>query len=250
MRYRVWPYRQGSHSAKALATALGGLLLKRQASRFRPGPRDVIINWGDTDPPAFVTVNREGIRNASNKLIFFRRMRDAGFADIIPAFWESRDAIPPKSFPVVCRTVLSGHSGAGIVIAENANELVEAPLYTQYVKKSEEYRIHVGKVGEEFRVIRVQRKARRHDTPDAQVNWRVRNHANGFVYVRHEGEPRPGTFRAAFNALSASGLDFGAVDLIYNEKSEKSYVLEINTAPGLEGTSVTDYATFFQESNS
>jgi D-alanine-D-alanine ligase-like ATP-grasp enzyme len=40
-------------------------------------------------------------------------------------------------------------------------------------------------------------------------------------------------------------LDFGAVDIIYNAKRNECYVLEVNTAPGLEGTTVEKYATKF-----
>jgi D-alanine-D-alanine ligase-like ATP-grasp enzyme len=42
-----------------------------------------------------------------------------------------------------------------------------------------------------------------------------------------------------------TGLDFGAVDVIWNAQKEKPYVLEINTAPGLEGQTIADYAAFF-----
>ena len=45
--------------------------------------------------------------------------------------------------------------------------------------------------------------------------------------------------------LKELGLDFGAVDVIWNEHESKAYVLEINTAPGLEGSTVEDYKEFF-----
>jgi len=49
----------------------------------------------------------------------------------------------------------------------------------------------------------------------------------------------------ALAAVSALGLDFGAVDIIYNEHENQYYVLEVNTAPGLEGTTVEKYAEAF-----
>jgi hypothetical protein len=242
MRYRVWPYRGGSRSASALAAALGGRVLKRAGSTFHVRAGDVIVNWGDTDPPPFVTLNRGNVRTASNKLLFFQRMRDAGLDDLIPPFWTDADQIPDDRFPIVCRTVLAGHSGEGIVIANTRGELVRAPLFVRYMPKKEEYRVH----GSPTEVIAVQRKARRLDTPDADVNWRVRNHDNGFVFAR-EGFVTPrDVVAAAQRCLGASGLDFGAVDVIWNEKSERAYVLEINTAPGLEGQTVEDYARFFR----
>src|SRR3546814_6628533 len=48
--------------------------------------------------------------------------------------------------------------------------------------KKQEYRVHVlnGKV------VDVQRKARVKDFPDDKVNWKIRNHDNGFIYARDE----------------------------------------------------------------
>lgn len=242
-RYRVWPYRQGSKSASALAQALGGRVLFREGSRFRVRGDDVVVNWGDINPPPFVTHNREGIRNASNKLLFFRRMHEAGLGNIIPEFWESADDVPDDAFPVVCRTVLAGHSGSGIVIAESRDELVPAPLYTKYIKKQDEYRVHCSR----DQIIAIQRKARRFDTSDEDVNWRVRNHSNGFVFVRNEVDPPDAVTAASTECLGACGLDFGAVDVIWNEKQQRAVVLEINTAPGLSGTTIEDYANYFRE---
>lgn len=251
-RYRVLPYRQGSRSAAALAEALGGRVLRLQGSTFRArDTNDIIINWGNTDPPRVpfargVVFNEEGIRTASNKLSFFRRMEATGNEEIIPPFYTRQQDIPDDAFPIVCRTVLAGHSGDGIVIADRRDQLVNASLYVKYIKKQEEYRIHVGRRANGPSVISVQRKARRLETPDDQVNWLVRNHHNGFVYVRGGVNPPACVLDVAQRALLASGLDFGAVDVIFNERQQRAYVLEINTAPGLEGQTAIDYATFFR----
>lgn len=250
-RYRVIPYRQGSRSAKALATELGGRVLKLVGSTFKPKPDDVIINWGNTTVGAhpiggYYSYNPEiAVRHASNKLLFFNQMKDTG---VIPKFWTKKEDIPDDEYPIVCRTILSGHSGAGIVIASDADGLVDASLYVKYVKKKEEYRIHVGRSKEEYITISVQKKARRLSVPNTDVNWQVRNLSGGFIYKR-EGFTVPSSVeKAAHDCLRASGLDFGAVDVIYNQHEEKAYVLEINTAPGLEGQTVIDYANFFKDS--
>lgn len=251
MRYRVLPYRQGSGSAKALAEALGGRVLKLTGGVFKPRPEDLVINWGFVGSfPRLIETrvlnSPSRIKTASNKLSFFNAMVTAGLADLIPPFWTRQEDIPDDAFPVVCRTVLAGHSGDGIVLSLDRNGLVPASLYVGYVKKKDEYRVHVGKSGEEFEVIALQRKARRLETPDEEVNWQVRNHHNGFVFVRQDVAAPPAVITAAKLALEASGLDFGAVDVIWNDKKERAYVLEINTAPGLEGQTVVDYASFFQ----
>jgi D-alanine-D-alanine ligase-like ATP-grasp enzyme len=45
----------------------------------------------------------------------------------------------------------------------------------------------------------------------------------------------------------ALGLDFGAADVLFNARRNQAYVLEVNTAPGLEGQTVNDYAEAFKE---
>lgn len=268
--FRIIPYRPGSRSVRALRTSLGGSIVssdprlstfqqrvQRRIQRgLHPIPRgDIIINWGNTDP--FLSegvLNGTGIRTASNKRDFFQAVFAAGEGDIIPEFWTDRAAIPADAYPVVCRTVLAGHSGEGIVIANSADELVPAPLYVRYIKKKSEFRIHVGfnldaRVGapviDRYVIISEQRKTRRadHENP----NWQIRNHANGFIFQRNDIVV-PETVRdVAKRALAVTELDFGAVDVIFNEGQQRAYVLEINTAPGLEGQTVTDYTTFFRQ---
>jgi len=263
-RYRILPYKKGSRSAKALSEALGGKVLKLEGSKFVPKPSDFLINWGNSDPPEnfLMALNDDvqcvylnyasKIRVASNKLNFFNLIKDEAFC---PPFWTNHEEIPDEAFPIVCRTILSGHSGSGIVIASDRDGLVPAPLYVRYVKKKDEYRVHVGLIGEKngypysegspfATIIAVQRKARRLGFENP--NWQVRNHSNGFVYVRENVNPPQLVIEAAKKAFEASSLDFGAVDVIWNEHEGKAYVLEINTAPGLEGQTVTDYANFFK----
>ena len=247
-RIRVLPYRAGSRGASALARALGGLCLKVDGtSRFVPRYGDVVINWGNTNPDLFPMCTHNGVdlRSATNKLNFFQTQSIRN-GDIIPEFWTRREDIPEDAYPIVCRTVLAGHSGEGIVIANDASELVAAPLYVKYIKKQDEYRIHVGVRNREqsiTTIISSQRKARRRDVEEP--NWQVRNHANGFIYAREGVVPPECVVNAATRALLATNLDFGAVDVLYNARHDRAYVLEINTAAGLEGQTVEDYVSFF-----
>lgn len=276
MRYRVLPYRQGSRSAKALADALGGKVLKLEGSKFKPKNGDRIINWGSTEPyvdsdgddwaatiSCWVYNDPVEMPNVTNKLKFFQRMKEK-CPDIVPEFWTNKDDIEDGKFPVVCRTVLSGHSGAGIVISDCRDDVVDCNLIVKYEKKKDEYRVHCGMVpytqtsldvlgdpdeadninGSEAVVIAVQRKARRPDFENP--NWQVRNHDNGFIYVRNNINPPASVIANALTAFKVTGLDFGAVDVIWNNEKGKAYVLEINTAPGLEGQTIDDYAKYFQ----
>ena len=239
-RIRINAYKPGSRSATALAAALPRCrVLRHVGSTFRPRANDLIINWGSSQPinagGARVLNNPAAVAVASNKLRSFEAFRAADVS--IPDFWTDRAAIPADAYPIVCRTVLSGHSGAGIVIADKAEALVAAPLYVRYVPKQDEYRIHVF----QGNVIATQRKARRLDVENP--NWRVRNHGNGFIFARDGIVAPESVVLAAVSACAALGLDFGGVDVVWNERRQAAYVLEINTACGLEGATVDDYAT-------
>jgi glutathione synthase/RimK-type ligase-like ATP-grasp enzyme len=236
--FHVLPYKFASKSAKALASALGGKRIKPD-NNLTLGPNDVVINWGHVGQAHKATLNndKQKLLRATNKLLFFQHLKGAG---LTPAFWTCKEDIPDEAFPVVCRTILNGHSGAGIVLAYVRSDLVDAPLYVQYVNKKHEYRIHVGKAG----LISTQQKKRRLD--HANPNWKIRNHANGFIYAREGVDPPSRVLHVAHDCLDRLDLDFGAVDVIWNESKEAAYVLEINTAPGLEGTTLDDYANYFR----
>lgn len=252
-RYRVKAYKAGSRSASALAAALGGRVLLDKGSTFRAAKGDVVINWGSQAAEALSVFDRTVsylnpvnlVAAAANKLSFFQRLSKVpACKEVIPQFWTRREDIPDEAFPIVCRTLLSSHSGRGIVIAATRSDLVAAPLYVQYVKKQDEYRVHLGTRDDESHVIAVQRKAR--DTRVENPNWQVRNHDNGFIFVRSGFTAPRAVIEAAEVCFMNIGLDFGAVDVIYNEKTGRAYVLEINTAPGLEGQTIEDYAAFFR----
>ena len=253
MKIKVLPYKQGSQSAKALAEALGCRVLRLEGSKFKPRPEDVVINWGNTNHEIQgCTVLNSKTEPATNKLKFFQRLKEFTVSpeieqQIFPDFWTDKDYIPANAYPIVCRTILNGHSGAGIVIADEPDSLVDAPLYVRYIKKQKEFRIHVGfsNPGEPMsaKIISEQQKVARNGTTPS--NWQVRSHTNGFIFQR-QGISVPVSVRAAaVRALEASGLDFGAIDCILT-KGGRAFVLEINTAPGLEGQTVQDYANFFK----
>ena len=236
-RIRIWPYKQGSRSAKALADALGGKVLKKEGSKYIRKPGDVIINWGDSNAGNLSCLNLAGnVALAANKLQSFRRFREADVS--IPLFSDDKGHVDWDGLTVV-RHKLTGHSGEGIELRD-ADDLPSAPLYVQYVPKKAEYRVHL--VGE--RVVLVQRKARNPSCNNP--NWKVRNHGNGFIFVRNDVQAPASVEEQARLAVTALGLDFGAVDIIWNEKENRAYVLEVNTAPGLEGSTIDDYAEGFR----
>ena len=92
-------------------------------------------------------------------------------------------------------------------------------------------------------VISQQRKARRRGE---DADPRIRNLANGYVFVRDGVNPPADVLEQAKAAVRAAHLTFGAVDIVWNEHYRQAYVLEINTAPGLEGQTIEDYANAFR----
>jgi len=235
----VWCPRP-SKSARKLATALGG-------KRKKPGQvipeNSTVINWGDSQCPHQCLNTPESVRRATNKRLCLEALNAAGVP--VPLFATGKETVTWSGLTVV-RHKLTGHSGEGIELVEKKEELPDAPLYVQYIKKEDEYRIHCGRTSTGIEIITSQRKARRLETPREQVNWKIRNHQNGFVFVRETCNPPSCVTDAAKLSLESSALDFGAVDVIYNAKEGKAYVLEINTAPGLEGQTIKDYAEFFR----
>ena len=250
MTMYIFPYRTGSKAVKALARELGIKQIKRERSRFRGRPDKTVINWGCIALPDEILkrcriINPpDKVHLASNKLEFFHVMEEAGLSQIIPKWTTEQDIAQEwlrRGRVAVCRTVLAGHSGEGIVLAAKPEDLVAAPLYTKYIPKKEEYRVHIVN-GE---VIDVARKARRKDY--AAPNYQIRVWRNGFVFVREDCNPENCVLNAARDAFRPTGLDFGAVDVIYNEEGGHAYVLEINTAPGLEGQTIQTYANALRE---
>lgn len=257
-RAYVYSYNAGSGGAKALAKAMGILRIKHESSGFRPTHRKVLINWGCSQLPTaylsecgYVLNPPSLLPSAQDKLRFFQRMT-AGQAPIevkdfprIPRWTVDKDVAKRWKRPIVARKVLTGHSGQGIVYCEVGGELPNAPLYVEYIKKADEYRVHYIRNPQPAVSPHtfIQRKVRVRDNHNP--NWTVRNLAGGFAYANdpsNVGSVPQDVLDQSLKAFVASGLDFGAVDVVWNEKQKKAYVLEINTAPGLQGRTVQFYA--------
>lgn len=254
--YKFFAYSNASKSAKLLSNMLGWKRLKHIGSRFRPRINDVVVNWGNGSLHPNLPINTKyvnhpfNVRVVSNKLLYAQAIinnDDVQFRSIIftqdknvAQQWLNEGAI------VVVRTILNGSEGRGIVIVKPGDALPNAPLYSKYQPKEREYRVHVIN-GE---VVKVQQKLRRKDDlPPPEDIFLVRNTANGFRFCTVADYP-PDVAVQAIKAVEFFGLDFGGVDVIYKEsryqRDAKAYVVEINTAPGIEGETVTTYADKFK----
>ena len=138
---------------------------------------------------------------------------------------------------IFARKLIKSTNGRGIQEFESdGEEYPVAPLYTEYIPKKSEYRAHVF----DGEVIDIQEKKKRRGFEGSR-NTRIRNHNNGYVYCRDGVDHPDGLPAIAINAVNAVGYSYGAVDIIYNEKRNQLYVLEVNTKPGLFGKTLDSY---------
>lgn len=137
---------------------------------------------------------------------------------------------------VFCRTLTRASEGRGIVVAETVDQLVDAPVYTLYTKKKREFRVHIFK----DRVVQVVEKRKRTGWTENR-DTRIRNSANGYVFCRDVSSLPSGLHQMALKASRVTNSDFKGVDIGYNELKDQLFVIEVNSAPGIEGSNVTDY---------
>lgn len=242
MKPIVYPYKMGSQSAKALAKGLGALRVYPDRN-YKNKQDHLVINWGNSTVPWWITNDTKMlnlpmcVRTACNKLDTFRVLASAGVS--IPEFTTVISSAREWEGVVVCRTTLTGHAGRGIVIAETPEEIVSAPLYTKHANHDNEYRVHIFQ-GEILDFT--QKKKRR----GIDVNPYVRNLDGNWVFCRHEITLPVTVAIQAVKAVEALGLDFGAVDIGYKEDMDTAYVFEINSSPGLVGTTLEKYLDKFR----
>jgi hypothetical protein len=247
MRFIISPARKVRRSAFKLKHALLNkgikrvLVVKPESQTYRQRNTDVIVNWGNSNVswrnyflPPFTYNLPLFVAKSVNKLKAFKRFKDE---DVSHPKWTT-DPEEARKFKgdVVCRSILTGFGGAGIDIYPAANVPTGYKLYVEYKKKKDEYRVHIfnGKV------IDVSQKKRRKGVENRDNQ--IRNYKNGWVYCRENIVVPEMVTDEAIKAVTVLGLDFGAADVIWNEKEQKAYVLEVNTAPGLEGTTLENYA--------
>lgn len=268
-RISILPYGP-SDSVRSLKDAMGEILNQRVAalkidgsSIYRGRSNDTIINWGNSRfddarvlGTARVLNSPEAIRRASMKTEAMAALQAASVPTVesttdrgVAEHWLATGSL------VYARTVLQGHSGEGIVMAHrNPSEingvgnaftvqdsLPQARLYTKGIMvQRREFRIHVMN----STVTYVQQKKRADGAVDRpEYSNVVRNYHTGWIYASSDVRPNDAALRAAVDSVAALGLDFGAVDVI--TRRDDAWVLEVNTAPGLQGTNLSTYAENF-----
>lgn len=253
---KLYPYKIGSESATELSELLDVLRIKPEGN-YVPKIGHKVINWGNSRMPLWADranqrgvtfLNKPGaVNTASNKLTAFQMLQAANIA--IPKF--TTDMTTAQTWvrtgaTVVERHELRGNSGEGIRIVnlddpDMPNDIQRAPLYTKFIPKTAEFRVHCFR-GEVIDYI--QKKKTLADRRPDNFNKYISSINCGWVFSRTDVLDMPEIRQLAIRAVAALGLDFGAVDIVFCDGIP--YVLEVNTAPGLSGTTLVKYANAFR----
>jgi glutathione synthase/RimK-type ligase-like ATP-grasp enzyme len=191
--------------------------------------------WRTTTPNAFCKQFKYGF--SVDKLTQYEWFK----ANDIPAleFTTDSDVVDgwlANEHIVLGRKYLNASCGKGIVIIEQQGNIPELPVYTMYKKKKREFRVHVFK----DEVVNVTEKKRRKGF-EGQRNTKIRNLANGYVFVQSvENEPVE-LRQLAIRAARVSSSDFRGVDIGYNQQKGELFVIEVNSAPGIQGSNIEKY---------
>lgn len=245
-RVLVRPPTRPSDGAQFIKTSLAGNALLSRQNPVRRQFRTV-INWGN--PSALqhgedvVVLNKpEAINKAINKLTALQTLQEGGTR--VPEFTTKLDKAEAGTI-WFARTVLDGSCGRGISVIREGDGVPAAPLYVRYIRKDSEYRVHVA-FGQP---IFAQLKLRQREAEQTNDQKLIRNHDNGWVFGPRPLEEIPDDVKQqAVKAVESLGLDFGAVDLVVGKKDKLAYVLEVNTAPGIESPGLKQaYAKTFTE---
>lgn len=245
------PYKKTSVGSRMLANAIGVARVGLEDEYRSHGEAVVCLNWGRGDYPwwrnevdSWINEPTSVMRAIDKKvtLQWLDRAKVPGTIEHTESFEKAGRWIR-EGHAVMCRKDLQGQDGSGIVVARELKELVPAQLYTKYVKKVNEYRVHVMN-GEAF-YVNIKRKTRDAEVRDPDPY--VRTSSNGWIFVHLDERewPSKAVLASAIAAVEALGLDFGGVDVGESQDGTAS-VYEVNTAPEMGPNTTAAYKAAFQ----
>lgn len=252
---KIIPYHMGHSGSRLVAAMLSEYIGKRVWRWFADEEHEhkagnlyinfgsgTLGNWVKNVPKKYLLNWPDAIKNAVNKTKTFDILSWAGVNTVDWTITRAEAEFWIRSgHNVVCRKKVGSFAGKGIVVAHNFDELVDAPLYTRFLPNTKEFRVHVV-CGE---VVDVQEKRTMKKIKKELINREIRSHKEGWVFCRRDVVEPADLRNLAVWATAALGLDFAGVDIIYDFDTKKCYVLELNTAPGLEGSTIKIFADAF-----
>ena len=199
---------------------------------FKDG--DVILRWGCTSlvpaPPLTTTLNKSTAISIANKKALFRNILQEHVPEIVPKTWFNylSESI---TYPCVLRPATHAqgkflylcHNRDSIKALINTHPILNGNYYiSEYIPKVAEYRVC-------FIQGLVAWVANKIPKDPQAVAWNV---AQGSKFENVSWKKWPiNVIETAYKAYLISGLYLGGVDVMV-DKDGRSYVLEINSAPG------------------
>lgn len=191
------------------------------------GPSDKRVSYGVTlaVPTGSVALNANAGRlDKYDQLI---RLRDNGI--VVPPMWSGEQE--PTRFPLLARK-RHHKGGKDIMPVFMSKEMpwriaAGSQFFTEYVPWNAEFRVWVYRSAH----LGTDQKVMTTPTDYKRIGCNLKN---GFTFqtVKELDIPRVAV-DAAIRSVAALDLDFGAVDILQGEDG-RFYVLEVNTAPGVE----------------
>ena len=230
-KFRLVSKKIGSNSLKALQEGLSTKLGYKVWRGKSPKPNRNNIVYGD----------------CKDKLQQYQWFHQQGITSL--EFTTSKDEASSwleEGATVFARTLLRSSEGKGIVILEKGQQaaLPNAGVFTKYKKKKREFRVHVFK-DQVVHVLEKRKKAGYEKDRDT----RIRNTANGYVFCSDNVVEPVGLRELALAASKVTNSDFRGVDIGFNEKLNELFVIEVNSAPGIQGTNVDRYVEVITNAN-
>lgn len=236
-----------SEGRRDLARGLRIRQIRRTNSRYVPRMGDILVNWGQCseyyDESVTWLNSPDAVDGATRK-------------DYCFGVWEAHD-VPTVKYTncqstarrwvvqlgvVMHRSLNSSSQGRGITLCHNMSEVTEKSggFFCQLfgTEDNKEYRIHV--VDGEVIDTTQKRQRRRSNGYTGPTDRIIRSASNGWVFCRENLDCPEAANIAAIKAVKVMGLDFGAVDIAVSPTGQVC-VYEVNTAPGLEGTTLSKY---------
>lgn len=235
---------------------------RARAGSYSPTENELNVCWGNIGGPIktkkkMLCLNNVDTTVYTDKKKFLETFRNDY---TIPYFntystalsaWRTLKDMGSEGPLLVERHVLSGHSGEGIRLVDEDNPPdSSAKLWTRYVKKKREFRVHFCKSASifgGFDFYYQEKKLKKSALEETIPNrFQIRNLAHGWVYTRAKEIPESISKAArSFVSKSKNLLTFGAIDIIWNAASGNTWILEVNLAPGLAPSTCDFYATHF-----
>ena len=251
MKPYIWYSRKSKTTGRNLCQELeidGGM-------NSPPSDTDFLICWGMSNGDiSHLNLGSQNVcilnhpknsQNAVNKLESLKLLHKN---DVNVAPFQSLQSIKENgmklSFPLIGRKLVH-QGGWGLFYCKKYIERAVrkgCEYFSQFIPSDTEYRVHI------FlnKVVRISEKVPSDEEP--LTNNKIRNHRFGwrFAWRPFHSEDYPiEIIKESFKAIRALKLDFGAVDVLWG-KNNKPYILEVNTAPALDGSGLNLYAEKIQ----